>query len=263
MRLSLAYSPCPNDTFMFGALAQERVVAPGIQWDITLDDVEALNQAAFERRHHVTKLSAAAYVHLQDRYVALDAGAALGHGAGPLVVSREPISRESLSRSRVALPGQHTTAHLLFRAWAPPDVETVHVRYDQVMGAVESGDVRAGVLIHEGRFVYAQQGLHLLADLGEWWEEETGLPLPLGLIAARRDLSSIVVSQLEESLHESILWARSHREEIFPYLREHAQELAPDVIWSHVDLYVNDYSLELGPIGREALDRLSALAQHA
>ncbi|MGH9321952.1 MAG: 1,4-dihydroxy-6-naphthoate synthase [Vicinamibacteria bacterium] len=263
MRLSLAYSPCPNDTFMFGALAQRRLSAPDLELEITLDDVEALNQAAFARTHHLTKLSAAAYVQLQDRYQALRVGAALGRGAGPLVVTREPLAREALAGSRVALPGQHTTAHLLFRAWAPPNVEPVHLRYDQIMGAVSAGEVEAGVLIHEGRFVYAQQGLSLLADLGEWWEEDTDLPLPLGLVAARRDLPQRVVTQVEESLRASIVWAQSHREEIFPYLREHAQELAPDVIWRHVDLYVNEQSLGLDAGGEAALERLAALAQHA
>jgi 1,4-dihydroxy-6-naphthoate synthase len=263
MRLSLAYSPCPNDTFMFGALALGRLPSNDLEFDVVLDDVEALNQAAFARAHHVTKLSAAAYVQLKDHYQALSVGAALGRGAGPLVVTRGPVPRQALAGSRVAVPGERTTANLLFRAWAPPGVETVHLRYDQIMPAVRDGRVLAGVLIHEGRFVYAQEGLALVADLGDWWEEETGLPLPLGLIAARRDLLESVVRRVERSLRDSILWAQTHREEIFPYLRQHAQELSPEVIWSHVDLYVNEHSLAWDASGKAAFERLEALALHA
>jgi len=255
--LKLGYSPCPNDTFIFYALTHGRVEPPR-PLEVVLEDVETLNRWALEGRLPLTKLSYAAYGRVRDRYVALRSGGALGRGVGPLVVASRPL--KSLQGARVAIPGRNTTAFLLLSLYAE-GFEPVEVRYDRILPLVAQGEVEAGLIIHESRFTYPQYGLMQLLDLGAWWEGETGLPLPLGAILARRDLGEELIRALDGAVRRSLEYAHAHPEEVLPYLKAHAQELSEEVIWAHVRTYVNAYSLDVGEEGQRAVERLFAEAE--
>jgi 1,4-dihydroxy-6-naphthoate synthase len=242
--LSLAISPCPNDTFIFCAMAPH--------YRLELDDVESLNERAERGEFDVTKISVAAYGRIRERYALLRAGGAAGFGVGPLLVAasaREP-------GGRIAIPGERTTAALLLRMLG--DFETVPMRFDRIEDAVLSGDADCGVLIHEGRFTYAQKGLFKLADLGEVWESRMHAPLPLGAIAIRRDLGADVARQVDEQIRRSLRQAWAHPDDCADFVRRHAQEMSPAVMQSHIDLYVNDYSLTAD---ESAVERLVALGE--
>jgi 1,4-dihydroxy-6-naphthoate synthase len=253
VRLSLGYSPCPNDCFIFYALAHGKV-APELGWDVALEDVETLNKLARERALEVSKVSYSAYGQVMDDYVMLRPGGALGRGVGPLLVSKEPLG--SLSGRRVAVPGGLTTANLLLQLWQEPPLETYELRYDLIMPAVARGEADAGLIIHESRFTYPDYGLRQVLDLGEWWQEETGLPLPLGGIMAKRSLGSELLGRLGEAVRASLHYAYAHRAEAQPYIAAHAQELDPKVMQRHIDLYVNPYSEDVGEDGERAVAEL-------
>ena len=255
--LKLGYSPCPNDTFIFYALTHGLVESP-LPVEAVLEDVETLNRWALEGRLPLTKLSYAAYGRVRDRYVALRSGGALGRGVGPLVVAKKPL--RSLKGARVAIPGRNTTAFLLLSLYAE-GFEPVEVRYDRIMPLVAQGEVEAGLIIHESRFTYPEYGLVRVLDLGEWWEGETGLPLPLGAILARRDLGKELIQALDEAVRRSLEYAFAHPEETLPYLKAHAQELSEEVIWAHVRTYVNGFSQDVGEEGEKAVKRLFAEAE--
>jgi len=255
-KLSLGYSPCPNDTFIFYALTHGLIPLSGFSFaEPVLADVEQLNSWALEGRLDVSKLSFHALGHVLEDYVMLSAGAALGRGCGPLLVARERNFSPS-RHSRIAIPGPHTTAALLLALYAPQVEETVVMRFDRIMAAVQSGAVDAGVIIHEGRFTYQALGLHCIRDLGDWWEEETGCPIPLGCIAARASLGEPLLREIDAAIRASLLWIRQHPERGGEYIRAHAQELDDKVIQSHIELYVNDYSERLGDEGMRAVDEL-------
>ncbi|MEZ6037869.1 MAG: 1,4-dihydroxy-6-naphthoate synthase [Planctomycetota bacterium] len=263
-RLGFGMSPCPNDTFAFWAAAHG-AVASSIALEPVLLDIEALNERALgaapggEAFLPVTKLSLPALARCLDRYAVLQSGAALGFGCGPLVVCREDSrwrSLEQLGDARVAVPGVHTTAFLLLSSFAPQPREVVPMRFEQVMPAVARGDCDVGLVIHESRFTYAEHGLRQLADLGVVWEGATGGPLPLGVIAARRDLDDATFAAVETLLRDSVRLAHDHPERPRPWVREHAQELADDVCDRHIALYVNAFSEDLGEQGRRAIDEL-------
>lgn len=254
--LSLGYSTCPNDTFLFYALAHGRIDLRGLSYQITLADVEALNQQAAAGVLDITKLSYAALGHLLDAYALLPCGGALGRGCGPLLIARPGFDLARLGKVPVAVPGAWTTACLLLNLFSPEPVETVPMRFDHIMPAVQSGRLDAGVIIHEGRFTYQNYGLSCLMDLGQWWEERTGLPIPLGGIAVRRDLPGDAVRNIADSLRESVRYARSHPREADAYICAHAQEMAPAVIAHHIALYVNDFTLDVGEKGRLAVATL-------
>ncbi|HEY3120589.1 MAG TPA: 1,4-dihydroxy-6-naphthoate synthase [Vicinamibacteria bacterium] len=257
--LAIGFSPCPNDTFMFHALVAGQVEVPGFAVTSWLADIEALNERALGPDPlAVTKLSVHGFAYVADRYRLLRAGAALGRGCGPLVVARTGGDLGRLAGRRVAIPGQYTTAHLLLRMFAPPTIEVVPMRFDAIMPAVAAGEVDAGAIIHEGRFTYAGHGLVEVADLGTLWEAETRLPLPLGVIAVRRALGSPLAAVLEDRLRASIAAAQARPEASAAYVREHSQEMDPEVCRRHIALYVNDYSLELGPEGEAAIAELLA-----
>ena len=241
MMLRLAISPCPNDTFAFHALLREA------RYRLALDDVEALNRAAEEGAADITKISVAAYGHLRERYALLYSGGAAGFGVGPLVVARK--QREV--GGRIAIPGDRTTAALLLRLLGR--FETVAMRFDRIEAAVLAGDVDCGVLIHEGRFTYADRGMVKLADLGEVWEGRMKSPLPLGAIAIRRNLGEEVARRVDAEIRHSVQHALDHPEESAAFVASHAQEMDPAVIRSHISLYVNDYTLDLDP---RAVERL-------
>lgn len=254
--LTLGYSTCPNDTFIFYAIAHGRIDLIGLSYDITLADVEALNQRAEVGLMDITKLSFAAMGHLLGTYGLLHSGAALGRGCGPLIVARPGFDLESLDKIPVAVPGARTTAALLLSLFSSRPLQMVPMTFDRIMPAIQSGEFEAGVIIHEGRFTYASYGLECLLDLGHWWETETGLPIPLGGIAIRRDLPKEVIKRVNDTLKESVSYAFAHPGEADDYITLHAQEMAPDVISRHIDLYVNDFTLDLGKEGRLAVEVL-------
>lgn len=261
--IQFAFSPCPNDTFSFHALVHGRIPTGGFSISAELADVETLNQAARNGRYQLTKLSFAALGHLLDRYALLRSGAALGRGCGPLIVARPGFDPERLADTPVAIPGDWTTAALLLGLYRNGPGPTAAMTFDQIMPAVAEGRFEAGVIIHEGRFTFPEYGLAEVIDLGQWWESETGLPIPLGGIAVRRDLGPTAAEVLEGAIRDSVSHAFSHPEESAEYVRAHAQEMAPEVIHRHIDLYVTEFSLNLGDEGEAAVTGLLDRARGA
>jgi len=255
--LELGYSFCPNDTFIFYALTHGKVAAP-LPIQEVLEDVETLNSWALEKKLPLTKLSYRAYFEVMEDYVALRSGGALGRGVGPLIVTRG--IKASLEGCTVASPGRLTTAELLLQL-SQPQVTVVNMRYDLIMPAVERGEVDAGLIIHESRFTYQNHGLSKFADLGQWWEADTGLPLPLGAILVRRDLALELQQSLNRAVRSSLEYAYAHREEPKAYIRQHALEMEDSVMQAHIDLYVNDFSLDVGDVGERAVRTLFERAQ--
>jgi 5,8-dihydroxy-2-naphthoate synthase len=259
VRWELGFSSCPNDTFVFHALVHSVVPLPGITLVPVIADIEALNERALsDRPLAITKVSVGVLPRVRERYEVLDAGAALGHGVGPLVVRRPggPSSLAELAGKRVAIPGVHTTAAALLRSFAPPCSE-VAMRFEAVMPAVARGEVDAGVVIHEGRFTFAGFGLERIADLGEAWERDTNMPLPLGVIVARRDLPVMQVAAFDRALAASVEAAWVDPSASRSWVRSLAQELDDEVTSRHIELYVNRWTRSLGDEGRRALARLA------
>jgi 1,4-dihydroxy-6-naphthoate synthase len=252
--ITFGYSPCPNDTFAFHALMHGLVPTPGLRLSPFLADVEELNRRACNAELGLSKLSFHALAHVLDDYALLRAGAALGRGCGPLLVARAGAPAPDLSRVTVAVPGRLTTAHLLLSLYLgrPPQVEPL--LFSEIMPAVAAGRFEAGLIIHEGRFTYGQHGLVSLLDLGQWWEAETGLPIPLGCIACRRDLGREVGLRLEAALAESVALAWQDPAASRDYVLAHSQEMEPAVVRRHIDLYVNAFSAGLGPEGLAAVE---------
>jgi 1,4-dihydroxy-6-naphthoate synthase len=261
--LTLGYSPCPNDTYIFGALALGIVRVPGLAFDIRLADVQTLNEWALEGRLEVTKLSFAAWLtpEVSAQYALLEVGAALGRNCGPLVVAREPMELGTLRNKQVVTPGRLTTAHMLLRLFTGDAPIAAELPFERIMPAVAGGLYDAGVIIHESRFVYPDFGLVCLVDLGEWWEHQTGLPLPLGCIAARQTLDDTTQGVVTQAIRESLAYADAHPEVIWPYIAAHAQEMSAEVQAQHIALYVNDFTRNLGPEGRQAIETLHHYAQ--
>ena len=255
--LTFGFSPCPNDTFAFHALVHGLIEAPCRVRPVLLD-IEELNRQAHSGAFDVTKLSVGAFAAVGDRYRLMRSGAALGHGVGPLVVARSPQSLADVAQGRVAIPGRETTAFRLLRLAAPQLSDVVEVRYDQILGAVERGEVDAGLIIHESRFTYQAHGLSKVVDLGDWWEAETGLPVPLAGICARADLDGGLVADMERAIRASVQYAFDHPEASRAYVRAHSQEMSDEVCDAHIKLYVNDLSLDVGDEGLRAIARLTA-----
>ena len=254
--LTFGYSPCPNDTFAFHALTFGLVEAPFRITPVLLD-IEELNRRAHHGEFDLTKLSVGAFAAVGDRYRLLRSGAALGEGVGPLVVTRTPMSLDEAVRGRVAIPGRETTAFNLLRLAAPSLGEVVELRYDRVLEAVSSGDVDAGLIIHESRFTYQDHGLHKAVDLGDWWTNETGLPVPLAGICARTDLDAETIAAAERAIRASVQYAFDHPEASRDYVQANAQEMSPSVQAQHIALYVNEFSLDIGDAGMRAITRLT------
>jgi 1,4-dihydroxy-6-naphthoate synthase len=256
MDLTLGFSPCPNDTFVFHALVEGIVSAPGVRFRERLEDVETLNRLAREGALDVTKVSYGALPYLLDEYVPLRSGGALGRGCGPLLVAREPLAPEALGGARVAIPGRFTTANLLLRLWRPEMPPGVEMVYSEILPAVAAGEVDAGLIIHESRFTYPAHGLVRVVDLGEWWEAETGAPIPLGGIVARRALGGPTIRAVEGAIRASVEHAFRHPADGAAYVRAHAQEMDDEVQRRHVALYVNEFSVDLGEEGERAVAEL-------
>jgi len=253
--LTFGYSPCPNDTFAFHALAHGLVDAPFRVRPVLLD-IEELNRRAHEGAFDLTKLSVGAFAAVGDRYRLLRSGAALGEGVGPLVVARTPMSLAGLAGGRIAIPGRETTAYRLLRLASPTLGEVVAMRYDRILRAVAAGEVDAGLIIHESRFTYQDHALVRVVDLGDWWEAETGLPVPLAGICARASLDDATVAAAERAIRASVQHAFDHPDASRDYVQAHAQEMAPEVQRRHIALYVNRYSLDVGDAGMRAIARL-------
>jgi len=253
-KLSLGFSPCPNDTFIFHALVHGQAGGDFPDFgEAVLADVETLNEWALAGRLDVTKLSFHALGHVLDQYVLLMAGSALGRGCGPLLVARKIIPPSALPRLTIAIPGRYTTAALLLRMYSPVALTTRVMRFDQIMPAIVAGEVDAGVIIHESRFTFQEHGLLMLQDLGVWWEQETGFPIPLGGIAAKRSLGKEKIQAVDRCVRASVASAFASPEAGMPYIRRHAQELDDTVIRNHIGLYANPFSLDMGEEGVAAV----------
>ncbi len=258
MNLTLAFSPCPNDCFIFDAIVNRRIDLEGLEFSVRLDDVEALNEAAFAGAVDITKLSFHAYAYCTDRYVLLDAGSALGSNCGPLLISKRAISDDEVAagKLRIAIPGKYTTANFLLGLAFPQARDKTPILFSEIEPRVLDGTYDAGLIIHENRFTYESKGLKKIIDLGEFWEQETGAPIPLGGIVVRRSLPEQVQLAVNRVLRRSVEYACAHRAASLPYVREHAQEMSEEVMYRHIDLYVNGFSIELGADGRRAVELL-------
>ena len=256
MDLTLGFSPCPNDTFIFHALVHGRAYGGGLRFRERLGDVETLNRLALDGALDVSKVSYGAIPHLLGEYVLLRSGGALGRGCGPLLVARPGTRLGGGSELRIAIPGRLTTANLLLRLWRPDLPEGEARVYSEIMPAVARGEVDAGLIIHESRFTYPRHGLAQLVDLGAWWEAETGLPIPLGGIVARRALGTETIARIDAALRRAVEHAFAHPTDSAEYVRCHAQEMEPAVMRQHIELYVNRFSAELGDEGERAVHAL-------
>ena len=271
--LTLGYSPCPNDTFIFYALVHGKIDTGDLRFKEILEDVETLNQMAINESLDITKVSYHAFGYLRKNYCLLRSGSAMGKSCGPLIVTMEECEIRDLRGKKIAIPGRLTTAYLLLQLYDASlnrpgtdnrvkmprlfSEENIKVLpFHKIMSAVKNGAVDAGLIIHESRFTYPAYGLKKVIDLGEWWEKETGLPLPLGGVIARRSLGNDLIRKIEGLLRESVKYAISHRNEPMTYIKMHSQELSDHVIEQHINLYVNDYSVDMGEEGIRAIEKL-------
>ncbi len=257
---SIAFSPCPNDTFIFHAMLHRCIDTGNYTFSPHIDDVEALNMAALKKKFRITKLSFYAYLLLKKDYEILDSGSALGFGCGPLLVMQE--GKQFSADSRIAVPGNYTTAFLLLKLWNPEIKNIAVTRFDRILPSVQSGEFDAGLIIHEGRFIYPDYGCAKVIDLGEWWEKETNLPIPLGCIAIRKDPQTVIhKKEVELIIRNSVFYAKKNRSASRSFVRKHAQELDDKVIDGHIDLYVNDFTVSLGITGQRAIQTLEEMAK--
>lgn len=257
--LSLGFSPCPNDTFIFDALVNGKINTGSLGFDVVLDDVQTLNQWALAGKLHITKLSYGVLPLVLQHYRVLNSGSALGSGVGPLLIGKQADRVFDAANDTVAIPGEHTTANLLFSLAYPDAAHKLYLRYDQIEQAVLTGQVDAGVIIHENRFTYRDKGLYLITELGNYWEQQTGHPIPLGGIVIQKALPLSIQQQVDSLIAQSIAYAFDHYPQLSDYVRAHAQEMEETVMRQHIDLYVNDFSRHLGPMGRQAVLRLMAV----
>jgi 1,4-dihydroxy-6-naphthoate synthase len=258
MKLTLGFSPCPNDTFIFDAMIHHKIDTEGIDFEVVMEDVEALNKKAFAQQLDITKLSYHAYAYLTEGYVLLDAGSALGNNCGPLLIGKKdkPFDENDINQANVVIPGKYTTANFLLN-FAFPNLKNKEILvFNEIEQAVLSEKADAGVIIHENRFTFEQKGLKKWLDLGEYWETTTGYPIPLGGIVAKRTLGLAMAQKISRVIHRSLAFAFENRVQAMPFVRAHAQEMSEAVMLQHIDLYVNQYSLSLGEKGRAAVEHL-------
>ena len=254
--ISIAHSPDSDDAFMFYGLATNKVRVPGYKFIHTLTDIETLNHRAInEAFYDVTAISFHAYPYLQDNYTLMACGGSVGEGYGPMIVSSRKLTLPQIKKTRIAVPGTLTTAYLTLKLFAP-EIETAVVPFDKIIPAVVAGEFEAGLIIHEGQLTYANDGLLKLLDLGQWWRDQTGLPLPLGGNAIRRSLGAETLSSTTNALRDSIQHALDHREEALAYAMQFARDLDPTLANRFVGMYVNERTLNYGPDGREAIRKL-------
>ena len=265
MRVSLGFSPCPNDCFMFDAIVNRRIDLQGLAFDVRMADVEALNRSAFSGEADATKLSYHAFAYCAERYAVLDSGSALGRGCGPLLISKRPISCDEVAAGglSIAIPGRYTTANLLLGLAFPRAVRKTELVFSDIESAVLDDACDAGLIIHENRFTYEGRGLRKVIDLGEFWEQTSGAPIPLGAIVVNRSLPLTVQQTINHLIRESVEYAFEHPDASREFVRAHAQEMDEAVMRRHIDLYVNSFSIDLGPEGRRAVELLFDRARSA
>ena len=259
--LSLGFSPCPNDTFIFDALLQGKVDTEGLTFDPVMEDVEALNRRAVLGELDVTKLSYAAFAHLTDRYALLDAGSALGNNCGPLLIARQPMNVDEINAAHIAIPGNMTTANFLLSLAYPNAQNKREVLFSDIEDDVLRGETKAGLIIHENRFTYAQRGLVKILDLGEFWQTTTGLPIPLGGIVIRKDLPIEIQQRMNRVLRRSVEYAFANTADVMPFVRQYAQEMEEAVMRAHIELYVTHHTVDLGEDGRQAVRQMFQIAR--
>ena len=262
MKLTLGFSPCPNDTFIFDALVNKKIDAEDLEFDPVLEDVETLNKWSFEKKLDITKLSYPAFFQNLEKYILLNSGAALGKGVGPLLISKQNIqlSTFNLQHATIALPGKNTTANLLFSFAYPAARNKKHMIFSAIEESVLNEQTELGVIIHENRFTYQQRGLHKVTDLGEYWEGKTHVPIPLGGIAISRSIDQEMGLKIDRLIKMSIEFAFSNYPVISDYVKEHSQEMNEDVMRQHIELYVNNFSIDLGKEGKQAIETLYKVA---
>jgi 1,4-dihydroxy-6-naphthoate synthase len=261
MKLSLGFSPCPNDTFIFDALVNNKIDTEGLEFDVHMHDVQALNEMAINKAIDITKISYGVLPLILDKYIVLNSGSALGKGVGPLLISSFALPSPAVKQCTIAIPGKNTTAHVLFSLAYPDAHNKVFLRYDEIEDFVLNNKgslnniqaVKLGVIIHENRFTYQDKGLVKQTDLGHFWEEETGFPVPLGGIVAKRSLPKEIMAKVERLIKKSVEYAYDQAGELSDFIKNNAQEMSESVMRQHIGLYVNDFTLDLGENGREAV----------
>jgi 1,4-dihydroxy-6-naphthoate synthase len=262
MKLTLGFSPCPNDTFIFDALIHHKIDTEGLEFEVFYDDVETLNQKAFRGELDVTKLSYHAFAYVTNQYVLLDAGSALGFGVGPMLICKDEkyLDQEYLKANiadlKIAIPGKYTTANFLLSLAFPEGKNKTEVLFSEIENQLLNGETDLGLIIHENRFTYQDKGLHKIIDLGDFWEQQTGCAIPLGGIVANRNLSIEIQHKINRVLKKSVEFAFANPKSGLEFIRQHAQEMSEEVMYKHINLYVNKYSVELGDEGRKAIELL-------
>jgi 1,4-dihydroxy-6-naphthoate synthase len=260
MKLNLAFSTCPNDTFIFDALAHKKIDTEGLDFNIILSDVEVLNKLALQGEVDITKLSYHAYAYISDKYKLLNSGSALGYKNGPLLISKKKIYENEVNDLKIAIPGKNTTANLLLKIAYPDAKNKIEYLFSDIEEALLSNEIDAGLIIHENRFTYEKRGLKKIVDLGEYWEKETKLPIPLGGIVVNRNLPTEVQQKVDRVLKRSIEFALANPKSAYKYIKQFAQEMEEEVMYNHIKLYVNDFTKELGLEGKKAIEKLYSTA---
>lgn len=253
---TLGFSPCPNDTFIFDALIHHKIDTKGLEFEVVMEDVEALNKMAEKGVLDITKLSYHAFVYMTQQYQLLHSGSALGHGCGPLLIAKEKLTEKQINEGKIAIPGKLTTANFLLSVAYPKAKNKESVLFSDIEEVVLSGAYDAGLLIHENRFTYEQKGLVKILDLGDYWENLTWLPIPLGGIVVKRDFSQEEKQLISDLIRQSVEYAFANKEQALPFIRQYAQAMEDEVMMQHINLYVNEYSIDLGDKGRTAVRRL-------
>jgi len=259
-KLTLGFSPCPNDTFIFDAMVHGKIDTEGIEFEVFMEDVEALNQRAFAGDIDITKLSYHAFAHLTHHFALLNAGSALGNNCGPLLISGNIMTRDEITGARIAIPGKMTTANFLLGLAYPEAINKQTFLFSDIEDVVLRGDADAGLIIHENRFTYEQKGLVKIMDLGEFWESATGYPIPLGGIVVNRNIPHDVQKKIDRIMRRSVEYAFNNRENVMPFVRCYAQAMEDDVMMSHIGLYVNDFTIDLGDEGKGAVQYMMDVA---
>ena len=256
MKLTLGFSPCPNDTFIFDAMVNGKIDTMGLTFDYVMEDVATLNQWAEQGKLDVTKLSYSTFLHTVNNYALLHSGSALGEGVGPLLVSKKELDLAKIDTFKIAIPGFNTTANLLLSLAYPQAKNKTELVFSEIEAAVISGEYDAGLIIHESRFTYQKKGLKKLTDLGDWWEQETNAAIPLGGIVMRRSLGAELCATVDKIIKDSLAYSWQRYPELATFITENAQEMEEDVMRQHINLYVNSYSTDLGEKGRKAISTL-------
>ena len=264
MNFSLAFSPCPNDTFIFDALVNKKIDTGDFNFEVKLEDVQTLNQLALQGRAEISKISYGVLPLLTDNYFLLNSGGALGKGVGPLLIAKNEIDLKTINEKTIAIPGENTTAHMLFSMAFPNAKHKVFKVFNEIEDAVLKGEIDAGVIIHENRFTYQERGLVKLVDLGDYWETQTQLPIPLGGIVANKNIDISTLKKIDALIKKSVEYAfKNNYEQLSDYVKQHAQEMSEEVMRKHIDLYVNNFSVDLGEEGKRAVLKLIEIYQQS